>query len=617
MTGRAPLPSAVRRLGTDRLVLLGLLGLAALLRLPNLEARGSFDADQGRIMLALEAWLREGTLPLLGPPTSIGGVHHGVLFYYLLAPGVAIGGLDPTAAVVVVALAGIASVGFVWFLARAIGGRAAGLIAGLLFAVSATEVGRSTSLWNPNVVPLGAALAATAAWQAWSRRQPAWWPLAGAGAALALHGHLLSGVGVGPLAVLAIADLARRHRGERRRVALALLGAAAIVAASYVPLLVHELVTDFAETRGFLSLATEGTGERPSLWTVLVVALRVGSWSLVGLVTRAPELAVAVTAGLAVGVAWLAAGGGGTKGARLEPGGRSEGEPAVGAAPEGEPSDPRTTRATDSLAEAGETPRPGSPGVSAMRPEPCPDPADLGAEVSWTARRTAVRWLAAVLVVTVFGLALVAPSLATVVEALPVDQYHAAADPIVVALAGVVLGTLWTEARRSTSGSRWAGAARFGEVIVLGIVAGLGLWNLATQPPWVAPDGGWPAARAAAERIDAVLPADRSILLRSLPTFTAPDAYTFAFHAVGRTALGPDPGSTPEPPAARGPVALVVVCDDRFRSVMGAGCGGAAEGRWLRGTRWRLRDRFVAAPERVLSVYVPEAEAVAQATGDP
>ncbi len=617
MTARASASTATRRLAADRLVLLVLLGLAAILRLPNLEARGSFDADQGRTMLVLEAWLREGSIPLLGPPASIGGVHHGVLSYYLLAPGVAIGGLDPTPAVAVVTLAGIASVGIVWFLARAIGGPAAGLIAGLLFAVSATEVGRSTSLWNPNVVPLGAGLAATAAWQAWSRGQPAWWLAAGAGAAVALHGHLLSVVVVFPLAALAIADLARR-RGERRRAAIALLGAGAIVVASYVPLLVHELGTDFAETRAFLTLATEGTGDRPSIWTVTVVALRVGSWSLVGLLTRAPELAVTVTAGLAVGVAWLAVGGGRTGAALFEGGSRSDrGRPLradgrvteghrAAVVPEESQPDPRTARAEGSSVEAGETPRRGPADPSETPPEP-----------GWAVRRTAVRWLAAVLVTTVLGLALVAPSLATVVEALPVDQYHAAADPIVVVLAGVVLGVLWTDARRATGRSRRRLVARLGEGGVFVVVAGLGLWNLATQPPWVAPDGGWPAVRAAAERVDAALPADRSILLRSLPTFTAPDAYTFALHAVGRTALGPEAASTSEPPPARGPVALVVVCDDRFRPVTGAGCGGPAEGRWLAGTSWRLHERFVAAPERVLSIYVPEPEAAAPSTARP
>ena len=57
-----------------------------LLRLPDLATRGTWDADQGHDMLVLRAFVRDGIVPLLGPPTSIGDVHHGALYYYLLSP---------------------------------------------------------------------------------------------------------------------------------------------------------------------------------------------------------------------------------------------------------------------------------------------------------------------------------------------------------------------------------------------------------------------------------------------------------------------------------------------------------------------------------------------------
>ena len=57
--------------------------------------------------------------PLLGPPTSIGDVHHGAWYYYLLSPAAAVtGGDSPLAVVALIALAGIAAVGVVWWLAR-------------------------------------------------------------------------------------------------------------------------------------------------------------------------------------------------------------------------------------------------------------------------------------------------------------------------------------------------------------------------------------------------------------------------------------------------------------------------------------------------------------------
>src|SRR6187551_1939122 len=103
----------------DLLVLLGLLALAALLRLPSLANRGTWDGDQGHDMLVLRTFVRDGTVPLLGPPTSIGDVHHGAWYYYLLSPAAALtGGDSPLAVRVVIALCGIAAVGVTWWLAR-------------------------------------------------------------------------------------------------------------------------------------------------------------------------------------------------------------------------------------------------------------------------------------------------------------------------------------------------------------------------------------------------------------------------------------------------------------------------------------------------------------------
>ena len=51
-------------------------------------------------MLMLRALVRDGVIPLLGPPTSIGDVHHGALYYYLLSPAASLTGGDSPLAVV-------------------------------------------------------------------------------------------------------------------------------------------------------------------------------------------------------------------------------------------------------------------------------------------------------------------------------------------------------------------------------------------------------------------------------------------------------------------------------------------------------------------------------------
>ena len=78
-------------------VLAAILALAALLRLPGLDQRGSWDSDQGRDMAVLQSMVSGGGIPILGPSTSIGGLHHGALYYYLLAPVAALSGSDPVA----------------------------------------------------------------------------------------------------------------------------------------------------------------------------------------------------------------------------------------------------------------------------------------------------------------------------------------------------------------------------------------------------------------------------------------------------------------------------------------------------------------------------------------
>jgi len=125
----------------DRLALPGLLVVAAVLRLQDLATRGTWDADQGHDMLVLRTFVTDGVVPLLGPPTSIGDVHHGAWYYYLLSPAAALTGGDSSLAVVtLIALCGVAAVGVVWWLARSIAGPVAGLVAGAVLAASAAAI---------------------------------------------------------------------------------------------------------------------------------------------------------------------------------------------------------------------------------------------------------------------------------------------------------------------------------------------------------------------------------------------------------------------------------------------------------------------------------------------
>ncbi|HYO42197.1 MAG TPA: glycosyltransferase family 39 protein [Candidatus Limnocylindrales bacterium] len=554
MTTTRPRAAMVRIRRPELLLLLAILALAALTRLPGIADRGRWDADQGHDMLELRALVVDGTVPLLGPRTSIGTFHHGAVYYYLLAPAAAVSAADPVAVTVEIALFGIAAVAGAWWLARLIGGPIAGAAAGLLAAVSPAGIDESTFIWNPNLIPAAAALAFGAALMARRTGHARWWVACGLGAMITMQCHVLGVVILLPLAWAWGVDVVRRRgAGHPARGAwLGGLGALLVVAAGFLPLLVHELTHDFAETRGIIEYLVAGgrvSGGAGVLESILLVGLRSITWPLTGLITdRATvSLVVAVIVVLLGTVAVLGQ-------RRGDPGGlpvvRAAGLPAGGRAP------------------------------------------DL----------PAARWLLAGLGTSVVLLAVFAPSLAVIVPELPNDHYHAFLDPIVLALVGIGIARLWT-----VDAARTAAAARIAAGAIVAVLVGIAV---TAWPPAQAPDGGWPLADEAAARVLASTD-DTPVLLDGIPAFKSADALRFPLERRGAPVLAED-AVEPEP----GVATVVLVCDPLFDEVVGAACGGPAEDAWMAAeperAGWGLVERFDAGSRRVISVYalgtVPDSE---------
>jgi hypothetical protein len=223
----------------------------------------------------------------------------------------------------------------------------------------------------------------------------------------------------------------------------------------------------------------------------------------------------------------------------------------------------------------------------------------------WRARsareRVAVRWLGLGLLWAALFLTVAAPSLATVIPGLPNDHYHAFADPMVFVLVGIGAAAL-------------ARTRPIGPPIAVAAIVALVAWNVASQPPAVHPDGGFPAAASAGDRIDAVLDGagidgGQVVRLRSLPDFKSTEAYGYPLVRGGRSVVAETPtGTAPGSVApADGGAALVLICDRLFEPTMGVTCGGAAETTITPeggGSEWGpLLDRFEAAPGRIISIY--------------
>jgi hypothetical protein len=521
-------PRRVRLAFADRLALPGLLVLAGSLRLVLVPDGGTWDSDQGRDLLTLRSMAEDGVLPLLGPVTSVGAVHHGAAYYYLLAPFAVLGRLDPAVVALAFVAAGVATVGLVWWLARSIGGAVAGLIAGLLVAVSPSAIAASVTIWNPNLVAPATALALAAAWRAWTSRRPGWWIVGIGAVGLAAQLHVISSILVAPVGALLVADLRRSTAPERRRLARATVGGLAVAGALFLPLIAHELGTGFDQLRAVLDFLRGERGPATlDVATRLVVAsYRMASWPIVGLAIDTPVVASLVS-GLFVGVAlWCW----------------------------------RRNKGT---------------------------------------ARTGSRWLISTILWSAAVLAVVAPDLAMIVRGLPNDQYHAATDPIIPVLLGLGIAGLLPEGAL-TGASRAGGQLAPRGLLAVAIVAALVIVEVSCFPPLRDPDGGWPAARSAAERV-ARTTGDRDLLVVGLPRFKPTDGLVFPLSHLGLPVV--------DEAAAAG--ALVVVCDRLFEPSLGAACGGDAE-RGVEREQPRfghLADRFDLSGRTSISVYLPVAGA--------
>ena len=537
---------------SSRYVLPVLLALAAVMRLPNLVTRGTWEADQGHDMLTLRLLVQDGVVPLLGPPTSIGDVHHGAWYYYLLSPAAALtAGDSPLAVVALIALAGIAAVGVVWWLARAIGGPVAGLVAGLAMALSAAAIDESTFIWNPNLIALSSAVALAAAWRAWTGGDRRWWLVAAIGTAVTMQCHVL---GVALLPIVAapfVADSRRRPLG------LILAGCLAIFAIAYLPLLVNELTTGGSELRAALEYLAGGRGDTDIALPIrfAIVGIRVLTWPLTGLITDGFVVAVVASAAVIAIAIWRARAGGSDRLAARWLGLGLLWSTAF------------LTVAAPSLATV-------VPGLPNDHYHAFADP----------------------MVFTLLGLGVAAlvgagPAAAPVAAGAPqIGRRGVGAIGPIVAGLGVVVLLVWnlTHLPPATNPD---GGFPAGEAAATRVDTAL--------------------TAAGVVRTDAIhiqsLPVFKSTEAMVYPLARLGRVY------VGDVPKGVAPGSLDASEVALldGFDGLVLLCDDRFHEAIGAHCAGAAESTITPdagGTTWGpLLDRFEAAPDRFVSVYGPAA----------
>jgi 4-amino-4-deoxy-L-arabinose transferase-like glycosyltransferase len=226
----------------SRVMLLGILALAFTLRM-GWPVLAEFKLDEALVARRALAIAYEGYRPVVGAIASV-GTFHPPLNLYLVAFPLRLWP-DLAAAVLFVGLLNGLAVLACYALGRAYFGRAVGLVAAFLFAVSPWAVIYGRKIWSQNLplVTLGffAALFAT-----FVRDRP--WALAGAFVGLAVLISLHLG-GVAFILVLLIPMFLYWHRVTRRPLVLGLSLFSLILS----PYLLHDALHGWPKLQGFLN----------------------------------------------------------------------------------------------------------------------------------------------------------------------------------------------------------------------------------------------------------------------------------------------------------------------------------------------------------------------------
>lgn len=174
------------------LIVLGIILLVgAIFRLYKISEYMTFLGDEGRDVIIVRRIFTELHPPLIGPGTSVGGMYLGPLYYYFMAIPLALAGFSPVGPAVMIAVLGLITIAFVWWVGRLWFDKKVGLIAAGLYAISPTVIYFSRSSWNPNIMPFFAFLCVYSIWEVWKRNKFNWLIVLGISFAFVLQSHYL------------------------------------------------------------------------------------------------------------------------------------------------------------------------------------------------------------------------------------------------------------------------------------------------------------------------------------------------------------------------------------------------------------------------------------------
>ena len=174
------------------ITLLGIIALAAFLRFYRIDEYMIFLGDEGRDAIAIKKMLDEGHFPAIGPLSSVGNIYLGPLYYYMMFVPMALTGLNPVSASVMVALIGVLTVFLVYYLGKIWFSALAGIFSAFLYSISPVNINYSNFSWNPNPAPFFALVSIFSLYKLNKSGNFLWLILTGVAIAAAVQMHYLA-----------------------------------------------------------------------------------------------------------------------------------------------------------------------------------------------------------------------------------------------------------------------------------------------------------------------------------------------------------------------------------------------------------------------------------------
>ncbi len=266
------------------IVLLGIILLATFLRFYKIDAYMTFLGDEGRDAIIIKRLLTQGDVPFIGPPTSVGNIYLGPLYYYMMAVPMGVFWLNPVAASGMVALIGVLTVLLVYYITKSWFGKWAGNIAAFLYAISPVTIIYSRSSWNPNPAPFYTLLAMVGIYQAHKRGNYLWLILTGLSLGAAIQMHYLALILLPIFGILWLYDLYGQQTGRLKFNHFVSGTVFAVLAflLTLIPLVLFDLKHNFLNTKAVVAIFTNDTDVKLDLISTLLQVPYRFNFNLVG-----------------------------------------------------------------------------------------------------------------------------------------------------------------------------------------------------------------------------------------------------------------------------------------------------------------------------------------------